>query len=207
MASETFRPAFLLWFDLETTSLDPKEDLILEVAWILTHFEFPYFEVGRGHHIIDQSDLPAWLDGGKVDPFVVKMHATSGLFRAFSDPNVAKTPLAKVEEILLGISEGWPLDKNSKVAMAGHSVGNFDLQFVRAQLPRFAKRLSHRVFDVSAISLHARSLGMPPVPRVERHRSLEDVMEALSHVRACTKWLLSLDAVVQAGREIKEGAT
>jgi oligoribonuclease (3'-5' exoribonuclease) len=198
--NKEYRPAYLCWCDLETTGFHSKTDLILEMAWVLTEFTYPYYEIRRGHYLLEQPSLAGRLADGSVDPFVVEMHTKNGLLEALKEPKATLFSLSSVEKMLLDLSEGWSLDKESKVCLAGHSV-HFDLGFLRAQMPTFAKRLSHRVFDASAISLHCRSMGMPRVPRQEAHRSKEDVMEAINHVRLCTRWLLSLDAIVKAGLE------
>src|ERR1700744_291306 len=40
MTDKTVKPTKLLWVDLEMTGLDPKEDVILEIAAEITDFNF-----------------------------------------------------------------------------------------------------------------------------------------------------------------------
>jgi hypothetical protein len=74
--------------------------------------------------------------------------------------------------------------------LAGDSV-HFDLGFVRYHMPTLAKRLSHRVYDVSAIKLFCRSLGMPKIERKEDpvHRAAGDVLRSIEHAKYCADWL------------------
>ena len=76
-----------------------------------------------------------------------------------------------------------------KVVVAGFST-HFDLQFLRAKFPRFAKRLSHRVFDVSAQLLLCQSLGMPYTPlQPAAHRAQNDLDASMRVARECGLWM------------------
>src|ERR1700754_2416405 len=68
--SVTTSTQHLLWLDLEMTGLDPLHDRILEVAAVVTDWNFreiATFESGIGHSIDEISEL---LD---ANPFYVKM--------------------------------------------------------------------------------------------------------------------------------------
>lgn len=78
--------------------------------------------------------------------------------------------------------------RNHTTALAGSSV-HFDLGFLRVHMPKLAKNLSHRCYDVSAVKLFCRSLGMPKPPPEEAHRALPDCEESLRHARLCADWL------------------
>ena len=56
-------------------------------------------------------------------------------------------------------------------------------------MPRLAARFSHRHYDVSAVKLFCRSLGMPKPPKAEAHRATADVLESIAHARLCAEWL------------------
>ena len=79
-------------------------------------------------------------------------------------------------------------DKDERPTLAGRTV-HFDLGFIRHHMPRLAARLSHRVYDVSAICLFCESLGMPRLKKGEAHRASEDVLESVEHARRCAEWL------------------
>ncbi len=153
------------------------------------------------------------VDEESLDPFITDMHSTSGLIKAarakhhelgISDnPEEVRyvnrdgrlfaegyaTTLEALEDALLMLI---PLKKNVErddiTALAGSSV-HFDLSFLRIHMPRLAANVSHRCYDVSAVKLFCRSLGVAKFPREEAHRALPDVKESMKHARWCASWL------------------
>ena len=196
------KPVYLCWADLETSGLDPLKEDILEIYLVLTTFTPPFLPVKSPHHYIITGRGRDRVLAADVHPFVLKMHEKSGL-RSELDDLEKLSDLATVEKDLLDLSHDWPgvgVDvtklpdeerrriTDSKVVIAGNS-SHFDLSFLRTHLPRFAARLSHRVFDVSAMSLLARSMGMPRLPKAERHRAKVDVEESMFQAQLVSDWL------------------
>ena len=115
-------PTHLFWCDLETLGLDPKQHGILELAFILTEFRYPYRKLSRGHYLVNSPARIELLEG-RSDDFIRGMHEASGLTidLSFSENT---TTLPTIEQDLLLLSEKWPTeDKNAKVVIAGSSVG------------------------------------------------------------------------------------
>jgi oligoribonuclease len=154
MADDKKHPHHLLWIELETTGLDPREDHILELAFILTEFHYPYDIITRGHYLVNGPGRQMLL-AGECGDFIQDMHGVSGL-RAALEKAENTTTLPTIESDLLALSERWPGSKDEKVVVAGNSV-HFDLGFLRHHMPSFAKRLSYRVFDVRALELARRT--------------------------------------------------
>ena len=177
--------------DVESTGLDPERDRLLELSYALTRFEYPYEQMGG-------VSMGTYLVAGGFDhlknanAFVQAMHEKNGLAAALDPSNerTTKTSLATIESDLLRLSDGWPLEKEERVVIAGNSP-HFDLGFLRVHLPAFAARLSYRTFDASGFYRFCLSLGMPPLPKPEEaHRAAEDVRRSLELVRACGAWVL-----------------
>ena len=179
----------IYWIDLETTGLDPQKDQILEMAIAESTLEDPL----NTKVIFDRVfALPSFAE---LSPFIVDMHTKNGLL---ADCAKAEQFAIDVEAELLelipaaeGINE--ETGRPDLHALAGNSV-HFDLGFLRAHLPKFAKRFSHRLYDVSAVGLFCRSLGMPKFKKAEAHRAAADVAESIEMARSCAQWLRKVPA-------------
>lgn len=98
------KPALLFWLDLETTGLEPEEDLVLEGAWILTEFAYPYRELRRGGFLARHRSE----DLQNLNPFVYAMHERSGLLHDLREHRDKALPILDVEAQLLEVSADWP---------------------------------------------------------------------------------------------------
>lgn len=182
-------PTHLIWLDLETTGLDPTTDQILEICAYIADFNNP-FEAKRLYHAVFNC-----TDMSKVSPIVREMHARNGLW---SECIVSEKWVGDaVDQVLIAM-----LPKgDGKLVLAGFSV-HFDLSFIRVHLKRFAYHLSHRVYDVSAVKLFCRSLGMPEneTPKEEAHRAEADVLESINHAQICAHWMDECRSSIRTNR-------
>jgi len=171
----------IFWLDLETTGLDPAKDKILEVAVLEANFDRPF----------DTKSLGTWVlqtDGSEqMDTFVLKMHTKSGLLDECkrSSCTAAKAEGALLERVLPAF------DRYERPVLAGSSV-HFDMGFLRAHMPKLAARFTHQLFDVSAVWLFCRSVGMPLEKRTPAHRAHDDIVASVEHAKSCFRWLKGL---------------
>lgn len=162
-----------LWIDLETTGLDPDNDRIIEVGWMLTD---SHEIVEPVQSVIITPDKVAW-ELMQQDLFVQTMHTENDLLK---DMEAFGTIMAEdAEDQILEL-----LDKHDlgKPILAGASV-HFDRGFIRNWMPRLDRRLSHRHFDVSTLRMFFDSQGFHSYGEKVRptvHRALEDVEDAYS---------------------------
>ena len=169
----------LLWLDLETTGLDPRACEVLEVAVMQADLATPFVVTSLHHSVIKHG-------GWGLSSFILDMHTKNGLLAecAWSDGAL------NIEEADAALAALVPqaASREDLPVLAGSSI-HFDHDFIRVHLPEFAKRLSHRHYDVSAVKLFCESIGMPPLPKAEAHRAQADVLESIDHARQCAAWV------------------
>lgn len=182
----------LVWIDLETSGLDPVMCQILEISVALSTLDDP-FNAKHVYHGVLGID-----DSVHFDRIALEMHQKNGLLEECRQSKLHWQDVTEALSPLIPIVE----DRDSKPTFAGASV-HFDASFVRARdrYPRstpFSSRFTHRVYDVSAIKLFCRSLGMPKLDHGQAHRTVADVNEAIAHAKMCAEWLKTwqLDAVL-----------
>jgi oligoribonuclease (3'-5' exoribonuclease) len=176
--------------DLETSGLDEQHDQILEVAAVFGSFvDGAFVEKGRVQRVLPiTSTIENWHEK------VLEMHSKNGLLaeamkvRKACLEKVYGDPLRDVVESLDRHLAGFRCDVGQKWTLLGNSV-HFDLRFVRRVFPAFAKKLSHRVIDVSSIRLFCESLGRPYVKGEVAHRAMADVEASLKEFAACQQWI------------------
>lgn len=177
--------AEFLWLDLETTGLDPEKEIILEIGVIIANdAKGGDFEpVAQEQTVITPYDFGGRTSAQILDemhPRVCDMHTKNGLLAELADPSLCCTIEEADDYFAALVPDGLP-------SIAGNSVGSFDLQFLRRHMPKFAARLSHRVYDVSTLLRAERtygdSAGMVEV-KADAHRALADARASLATARA-----------------------
>lgn len=165
-----------VFFDLETTGLNPQADLILEVAAVVVDAQLS--PVSGFAAVINRPRSDAYP---RADAFVQQMHTANGLWAACDASTIT---LVDATDALCAWLDGIGLDKHT---LAGDSV-HFDLGFLRASMPRVADRFSHRLLDVSAFRVARAILGYENAEfGASAHRAQGDVMASI----AKAKWHLS----------------
>lgn len=175
-----------VFLDLETKGL-AYDKAILEVHAI--HVDPPTLAIMSEFSCI----LHDACDPSTFEPGAWAMHAKEG---PNNEPSLlSQCALSQVDldmmayKLLLWLAavEANP----GRIMMAGNSIGNFDMQVLKAQVPLVASHFHHRVIDVSSvIEMYRAWCG--PMKKASGHRARPDCILSLDGAR----WMRS---IVQSG--------
>ena len=155
----------LLWFDLETTGLDPTVDDILMVAAARTD-EHGVITDSREWVVSSFMAIPECLDH-----VVLKMHTESGLLARVNSPEARQLDeVGRELEDFIG---------QERPILAGNSI-HFDRRFITAKLHFIDCLLHYRMLDVSALKVAAQVWGLEEPPKVKKHLALDDIKASIA---------------------------
>lgn len=174
----------IAWTDIESSGLDEREHLLLEVALVITDDDL--HERAAASWVIDpgmkSADIPM------QSMFVREMHEKSGLLRDID--NGTGLPLS---DAIKGI-RSWLTDTFGRledlrqIPIAGSTVG-FDRRFIRHNMPEVEGLFSYRSIDISALtelaSRWARRIygHRPKQDKQVPHRALDDVRNSIEYLK------------------------
>lgn len=197
----------IVWLDLETTGLDTKNDVILEVGAIVTDDQFE--EVARFHVVTHGARVKTY---SQLNQAVRDMHFHNGLWM---ESLRSETPLggghavphldALLEEFVKTHAVKTAEDgKVYKPVLAGSSV-HFDRAVLDTWCPHTVSHLHYRILDVSSLN----ELVLRTWPDVwknrpqgssdkSQHRAIPDIELSLAVARYYRKALGQLPDGVKA---------
>jgi oligoribonuclease len=166
----------LLWVDIETTGLIPRESQILELGLRITDDRLNTLSEASWVVQFARQDL------SNLSDFILQMHTKNGLLFECMKSNMS---MAQVEDA----ASRWLFKRLPIVAdgeeppMAGSTV-SFDRSFLREYMPRVDAHAHYRSFDVSTIKLAAR-LWSPVLPTIKgrgTHRVIPDIEDSIAEL-------------------------
>jgi len=169
----------LIWIDLEMTGLDPVNDVIIEIATIVTDSDLNILAEGPVH-AIHQSD--ALLDG--MDEWNTNQHGKSGLTQRVRNSDVSA---AQAEAETIDFLKQWVPAGRSP--MAGNSICQ-DRRFLANYMTDLECYFHYRNLDVSSVKELAkrwRPEALEGFKKSGAHLALDDIrdsIEELKHYRS-----------------------
>ena len=165
----------LIWIDLEMTGLDTDNDLIIEIATVVTDAQLNVLAEGPVM-AIHQSD--AVLDG--MDEWNTSQHGKSGLTKRVRESSINEE---QAQERTLEFLRQWVPERASP--MCGNSICQ-DRRFLHRCMPQLEQYFHYRNLDVSSLKELARRWA-PEVARGfakgEAHLAMEDIRDSIAELR------------------------
>ena len=178
--------ARLLFLDCETTGLDPKTDMLLEVGMVVV--ETPTFEIVAETHYVFHFELKPTLTkdhhfkGPGRDLFihrkVVDMHNANGLWEACKRSQLNN--YQKMDQLV----RAWILEQGADGSVLAGANPDFDRRFLWEKLPNTAQGLHYRNFDCNTFWLLQSFITGEDVKRAKpaTHRAVDDCKDAIAVV-------------------------
>lgn len=179
MIDKKAAPTKFLWVDLEMTGLDPREDVILEVAAEITDFDFKtlasYEAILEQPHEVVAARMQKntwWADFPENRDEFIKKTATG-------------KPSAEVESELIALVEEQ--FGSEPAVLAGNSIHN-DRGFIRQHWPRLDLKLHYRMLDVSAWKVLMQAKYGVEFEKKEVHRAFDDIQASIAELQHYLEW-------------------
>lgn len=165
----------MVWIDMEMTGLDPEENVVLEIAAIVTDKDLNVLAEGPVI-AIHQSDEEL----AKMDDWNVNTHTKSGLVARVkaSQHNEAKA----IAETLDFIRQ-WVPERTSP--LCGNSIGQ-DRRFMVKHMAELEAFFHYRNVDVSTIKELVRRWQpelLDQFTKMGSHQALDDIRESIAELR------------------------
>lgn len=173
----------LIWLDLEMTGLDTDNDLIIEIATIVTDSQLNVLAEGPVFAIHQSDEV---LNG--MDEWNTNQHGKSGLTQRVRDSQVTE---AEAEAQTLEFLKQWVPAGASP--MCGNSICQ-DRRFLHRCMPQLKAYFHYRNLDVSSLKELAQRWA-PDVAKgfkkSEAHLAMDDIRESIAELRYYRQHLMT----------------
>lgn len=170
----------ILWTDIETTGLEERDGLLLELGLVITGPGPDFTERAAWSCVVGYPDIRSRIR----DEFVRKMHEANGLLDEVERSTVT---LAGLEAQACS----WVERNEGEGLPMGGSSPQFDRRWLRVHAPKFAEVFHYRMVDVATIRI---LFGLEKPEGA--HRAIQDLNDTIGTVRQLGPFL-SPEARVQ----------
>ncbi|MDG1582564.1 oligoribonuclease [Pseudomonas sp. GOM6] len=165
----------LIWIDLEMTGLEPEQDVIIEIATIVTDPDLNILAEGPVI-AVHQSDAKL----AAMDEWNTRTHGDSGLTQRVRE---SKIDTAEAEAQTIAFLQQWvPIGKSP---ICGNSIGQ-DRRFLYKYMPALEAYFHYRYLDVSTLKILA-GMWAPQVKdsfqKQGTHQALDDIRESIAELK------------------------
>lgn len=168
-------PSKLLWIDLEMTGLDPDKDVVIEVAAIITDWDFreldSYQRLVKGdpdqtRELLDNNPWWSQQSGAKE--------------QILSEIDKGENP-SVIEKELISLIDKHA--ENDVVLLSGNSIHQ-DRRFIRRLWPELESRLHYRMLDVSSWKVVMIGKYQNTYEKSSTHRAMDDIKESIEELKS-----------------------
>ena len=175
----------LVWMDLEMTGLDPEQDVIIEIATIVTDKDLNIIAEGP---VLAVHQPDVLLDA--MDDWNTKTHGNSGLTRRVreSQVNARAAELQTLEFLQQYVKAGAS-------PLCGNSIHQ-DRRFLVKYMPELEAYMHYRNIDVSTLKELAKRWKPEVVSSFNKkgaHQALDDIKESIDEMLHYRQHFLALD--------------
>ncbi len=174
----------LVWIDLEMTGLDPFNDVIIEIATIVTDKQLNILAEGPVLAISQSEERLAGMDDWNQ-----KQHGGSGLIDRVRKSAISE---AEAERRTIEFLKAWTVA--GKSPMCGNSICQ-DRRFLARCMPRLEAWFHYRNLDVSTLKELARRWA-PEIAKGfkkdSEHLALADIRDSIDELRYYRERILTI---------------
>ncbi len=165
----------LIWIDLEMTGLNPEQDVIIEIATIVTDAnlnmiaEGPVFAINQRDSVLEN-----------MNPWCIKQHGQSGLTDRVKQSKLTEQDAER--ETIAFLKQYVPTGKSP---MCGNSICQ-DRRFMARYMPKLEQYFHYRNLDVSTLKELA-SRWKPEIlesfEKKSSHLAMDDIKDSINELK------------------------
>jgi len=180
-------PNNLIWIDLEMTGLDTQNDVIIEIATVVTDSELNTLAEGPVLAIHQSDEIL-----NAMDEWNTKQHGNSGLVERVKNSTVNE---AEAEQQTIEFLRQYVPANASP--MCGNSICQ-DRRFLAREMPELERYFHYRNLDVSTLKILAQQWAPAVATGFKKesgHRALSDIRDSIAELQWYRSRLLDQDTL------------